>query len=170
MKKLSMLALVASAFMAFSCSDDDSSSNNNNNNGNNVPLTGKWKLTSITSGEAVDGNGDGTATTNLLVEGGACFTDSYLQFGSNNSVTNFMSVPFFDEDCFTASADGDYDVNGNEVTVTLDIPEEGTEVYDYIRNGNTLTTMVPDFYEVEVTVGEETTTYTLDATMVFTKE
>jgi YD repeat-containing protein len=169
MKKLTMLALAASAFMAFSCSDDDNNSNNNNNNGGNVALSGKWDLTSITSGEAVDGNGDGVSTTNLFVEGGACFTDSYLQFGSNNSVTNFLSVPFFEGNCYTASADGDYDADGNNVTVVLDV-EGDTETYEYTKSGNTLTVTVPDFYEIEVTIGENTTTYTLDATMVYTKE
>lgn len=158
-----MLALAASAFMAFSCSDDD------NNSTNNVAVSGKWMLTKVTASHAVDGNGDGVTSTNLITEGGTCFTNSYLEFGANNTVTNFISAPMFEENCFSASADGSYSVNGNSISVAISY-EGDTDTTVYTQSGNTLTAMVPDFYEVEVTVNGQTTYDSIDATLVFTKQ
>ncbi|AWH84956.1 hypothetical protein HYN59_07375 [Flavobacterium album] len=164
MKKLTMVAFAAAAFTALSCSDDD-----NNTTNNNATVSGKWMLTAVTASHAVDGNDDGVSSTNLITEGGACFTDSYLQFGANHTVANFLSAPMLGDACFTAEADGEYSVNGNKVTVTVNY-EGDNDTTVYTQNGNTLTALVPDFYEVEVTVNGQTTSDSIDATLVFTKQ
>jgi len=161
MKKILFTAFAAAALV--SCSDDDSTSTGAE------AIAGKWKLTAINSSQAVDGNGDGVATTNLMVEAGACFADSYLQFTGLTMVTNFLSLPLSQNSCYTASADGAYAVTGNNVTVSINFEGE-SDVTTYTRNDNKLTATIPDFYEVEVTVNGVTTYQSIDATLVYTEQ
>ncbi len=156
-----MVAFAATALMAISCSDDDSS--------NSTALSGKWKLTKITTDQAFDGNEDGIATKDLIAETGNCWTGTYIDFLSNNVANNFVSAPSVGNQCFTDEAAGTYEVDGNNVIVTA-TDEDGTSEMEYAKNGSKLTSYIPDFYEIEVTVGGETQWVSVAATVEFTKE
>ncbi|MGQ2982788.1 lipocalin family protein [Flavobacterium sp.] len=162
MKKISMVAFAATALMAMSCSDDDSS--------NSVALSGKWKLTKITTDQAFDGNEDGTATKDLIAETGQCWKDTYFEFLANNEAINFISTPWLGNECYTAETEGSYAVDGNSVVVTAMDEEGESSELELTKTGNKLKTYVPDFYEVEVTVGGETQVVSVAATLEFTKQ
>lgn len=148
MKKVLLFASVA-AVMA-SCSDDDS-------NNTSAGLSGTWKVTALTSGEPVDINMDGTASTNLLAETG-CYGNTKLVFGANNTVTLHAEEFTFDmetEDltCETLPAqNGTYVQDGNTVSISV-----GGDVIEVTKSGNTLT-------------GVETDEEWGTTTMVFTKQ
>ncbi|RYD85736.1 MAG: hypothetical protein EOP54_31070 [Sphingobacteriales bacterium] len=161
MKKIAMMAFLAVAMV--SCGDDDATVTTG------ADLSGTWKLTSLTMPNPADGNGDGAATTDLFVEGSACFAESTLVFGANNTLVNNLSFSLFDDDCMTASAPGTYAVNGNSVVATINYDGE-TEVYSYTKNGNTLTIFEPDFFEIEIGTSGGGDTASVDATMVYTKQ
>jgi hypothetical protein len=162
MKKIAMMAFAALAMV--SCGDDDSGAVATDAN-----LTGTWKLTALTTPNAVDGNDDGVASTNLITEGGACFTQSTLVFSANNMLANNLSFPDMGTNCYSATATGSYVANGNSVVTTVSYDGD-TEVITYVKDNNKLTVFVADFYEVEVQVGGETFYQSVDATMVYTKQ
>ena len=68
MKKF--IAMAAVALLSFSCSDDDS-------NELVTSVEGTWTLTSFELNQALDINGDGTASTDMITESG-CFGNSTI--------------------------------------------------------------------------------------------
>ncbi|RZJ72072.1 MAG: DUF5004 domain-containing protein [Flavobacterium sp.] len=157
MKKFAFIALAA--IMAVSCSDDDSS---------NSGLSGTWKLTSITTDQAVDANEDGTSSTDLIAETG-CFDESNIIFKSGNNAELNINAYVGGTSCFEISSDATWTKDGNEVTFTFD-NYDGTETEVFTKSGNTLTLDSPDFYEAEVTVGGNTQIVTVGAVLVYTKQ
>lgn len=161
MKKFAFIALAA--IMAVSCSDDDSS-----NNSSTSGVSGTWKLTSVTTYEAVDVNEDGTSSRNLIAETG-CFEGSTIKFNSGNNADVTLNFYVGSTTCAEASTVAEYNVDGNEVTLKYTYEGEvDTEVYT--KSGNTLTFDSPDFYEAEVTVGGNTQYVTVGAVLVYTKQ
>lgn len=157
-----MAAFAAAAFMAFSCSNDDSTPD--------VPLQGKWKLISVTSNRAFDGNGDGTPSTDILTELGSCYTDSYVEFGNINTIKTVTStIPSEGTNCVTATDEGTYKFTPYNVQTTF--VHDGIKTHtNYAKTGNLITLSVPALREIEVTVDGEIRTVAVDAKMVFQKQ
>lgn len=162
-----MAAFAAAAFMAFSCSNDD------NQTTDTPALQGKWKLTSATAQRAFDGNGDGTLSTDMLAELGSCYADSYLEFGSGNTIKSFMSlVPSEGTACTTTTEEGTYKMVQYKVESTF-VHTDGTKDHaTYVKTGNLLMLSIPGIYQVEADDDGDgvTNTVTLNAKMIFTKE
>lgn len=157
MKKIAFFALAACATLA-SCSEDDSTAVNNNTN---ASLVGTWKLTALNVTEAIDLNGDGTSSTNMVDETG-CYDGSTIVFNADNTAVLTMEEAdiSIDENMAVVincnmlePVSGTYVENGNNVDITID-GETGTAV----KSGNTLT------------LTEAAGTQQLGGTLVFTKQ
>ncbi|MCW4468712.1 hypothetical protein OGH69_07050 [Flavobacterium sp. MFBS3-15] len=159
MKKMTMVAFAATALLALSCSSDD-------NDTTTSAVAGKWKLTSVTTNEPFDGNGDGTESTDLLTEAGNCLPDSYLEFGSDGSFTSFMNVaPEEGATCEATTKEGSYELEYLSVKTEVEIEGE-TERITYQKSGNLLRINIPEFYQAEI----DGNPVKLNAKMIFTKQ
>ncbi|NMH26939.1 lipocalin-like domain-containing protein [Flavobacterium silvaticum] len=159
MKKIMILA--AAAVFSFGCSGND------DNASGTTSIDGTWKLTALTSSQPTDANEDGVATTDLIAEAG-CFDQTTLVFASNNTFVYNLMMPGTTT-CFPFTANGTYVASGNNIAATITVEGEA-DTQNFVQSGNTLTATVPDFYEIEVTVGGETTYESIDAVLVFTKQ
>lgn len=157
MKKLALIALTA--FLGFSCSGDDDN--------NSTSLNGTtWKLTSVTTYEAVDVNEDGVSSTNFMAETG-CFDNSTIVFTSSTMATTNMNVYMFGDECFEFEMAASWVKEGNDVTFSFP-GEEASETFTL--SGNTLTLNSPDFYEFEIETEQGIDTEVIGATLVYTKQ
>jgi hypothetical protein len=128
MKKITLLLIVAA--MALSCSDDDNAP---------VSLDGKWKITHVTLGVALDDpdfNDDGVVSENFVDEE-PCLGEATIVFGSNDSAVfspTCLSNEYLPQTLI-------HTTSGNNVAFiysSVEIPGNQREV-TFKRSGNTLT-------------------------------
>lgn len=109
MKKVLFTALVA--FAIASCSDDD-------NKTSDTGLAGTWKLSSIVVPTAIDLNGDGKKTNDLVKESG-CMDESNILFPTDTTKQAIVKMQNLE---ITTGADG-------KNTATCSAPETTNSTY-----------------------------------------
>ncbi|MBA4743996.1 MAG: hypothetical protein H2058_01950 [Muricauda sp.] len=130
MKKINSLSLLLLAlFPILSCSDDDG---NGDNGFSSAALVGTWDLVEVNLSAAVDLDGDGQLSSNLLdeetcISGTLILKDdtTYQYEQSNFNITAITNNQYY-VDCFgTNSSTGAWASDGNEIafqgSVTLDV-------------------------------------------------
>jgi len=169
MKKITLLLLVLTFVLFYSCKSDDEDTNQD------ATLVGTWKLTAFTTGATSDINQDGNSTNNFLAETNNCYADGTLVFKTDNTVDSSGSYATINISNTTGTLtitttcdnDGTVETNnwtqsGNNITVT----DVGTGTL----SGNTLTFTIPSGYDLpSIDSGVEAHTLT-DITQVFTKQ
>ena len=135
MKRFMSALLIAILFT--SCSSDDDSSSKKT-------IVGAWTLTEANVDNPMDYNNDGTADRNFLdevscFEGSLSFTESgtfsqtFTTGGAvtENGVTTFQCTG-------TVTNTGTYQLDGDQLTTTIDGPEPTTSVTTIVLDNNTL--------------------------------
>ncbi len=170
MKKVFSLVLLAVLFA--SCSSDDD---------NGVAVEGTWKMTAFKSQNAYDLNGDGVISNDVMGETN-CYQNETLIFNSNGTGANMStsyaeislelvagtadqyeySVECINENSTTAFT---WSQNGDTVTVT----ESGLTA-SAAQDGNKLTLVVPNGFEIEVEDENGIATVNENLTIEYTKQ
>ncbi|MEX0996740.1 MAG: hypothetical protein WDZ45_06810 [Flavobacteriaceae bacterium] len=171
MKKVFSLVLLAVLFASCSSDDDD----------NGVAIEGTWKMTAFKSQNAYDLNGDGVISNDIMGETN-CYQNETLIFNSNGTGAN-MSTSYavisleivagtadeyeYSVDCVNENSTTAFtwSQNGDTVTVT----ESGVTA-SAAQDGNKLTLVVPNGFEIPVEQGGGTATVTENLTIEYTKQ
>lgn len=177
MKKI--IAIAAVALLGFSCSDD-------NSNELVTSVEGTWTLTSFELNQALDINGDGTASTDMIAESG-CFGNSTITFNNDDTATvNFEEIDVtldpiegtneydITVECLGSTAQETlYTVSGNTTSLTFEYEDGNTETLDFVMSGNTLTVTVPQLSDLPIgndDGGNDILYSFVGATLVFTQQ
>jgi len=130
MKNYIMIALVAISLIA--CSEDSTTDETDSE----VTLIGTWNVVEFTMQQALDVNGDGTASENLLDEA-SCFINevTFTEEGSYASRTSNLEFVQLGGGAFTVECNG-----------------TDTEVGTFVLDGTTLTTDEGTTDEAEATI------------------
>jgi hypothetical protein len=119
MKNFKMLMLaVAGCLSLASCSNDDD--NNGVNNNTNADLTGTYRVTSWMAPTAVDLDGNGTTSTNMMMES-SCYDDSMMTINQNGTYTmtyNSAGINGTSLECDTETTVGTWTRSGNSFTTS----------------------------------------------------
>ncbi len=151
-----------------------------NNSQDDASVVGEWLLIEWNLEEPVDFNEDGVADPNLVVELD-CYQNERIVFNADNTgvimSTSYADIGFeievgttdsyiYSTACILEDENTGitWTQNGNVVTVTDEFDIE----YDYIINGNQMTVVVPDGYQI---FNEDFTSEIIqDLTFVFVKQ
>lgn len=167
-----VFSFVLLAILFASCSSDDDKG---------VAIEGTWKMTAFKSQNAYDLNGDGVISNDIMGETN-CYQDETLVFNSNGTGANISTsyleisleivagtadeyeytVECVDENTTTAFT---WSQNGDAVTVT----ESGVTI-SAAQDGNVLTFVVSNGFNIEVEGEEGIEITTEDLTIEYTKE
>ncbi len=150
-----------------------------NNNQQATAVEGTWLLTAWLGEEPIDLNNDGTASDNFLDEMD-CYENETIVFDIDGTAvsmsTSYASFIFDIEvgttDQFTYTIECEFEEENTNMTwsqignsVTID---DGTNVSDFILNGNQLSVFIPEgFFAFS---SDFTATTTQDLTFVYTKQ
>ena len=133
MKRLMSLLFIAVLFAACSSDDDNSSE---------AGIVGSWTLIELNAENPIDFNNDGTADRNILnevpcYEGHASFTadGNYLMTLSNVTGEEVDGVLIVDCDGNSVNS-GTYVLNGDQLTMNPDDPEEETSITTIVLSNN----------------------------------
>ncbi len=134
MKNYILIALASISLIA--CSEDESTDETGNMDDTEVTLIGTWNVVEFTMQQALDVNGDGTASEDLLDEA-SCYINelTFTDEGSYAIRTSNLE--------FVQLGGGDFTVECNGTD---------TEVGTYILDGTTLTTDEGTTDEIEATI------------------
>lgn len=162
MKKINLLLVVIISVFTFSCSEVEPvdpilagqvNQNNGNNGGGSATasgVVGMYLMTAFNSSVAVDLDGNGSSSTNLMDETN-CLDGNFLLINANNTFTsnaNGVDIEFDGtNEIITCYQDpvfgGSWSLNGNLITFTY--TDAGTQYTDeYLVSGNTIKIIIPD--------------------------
>lgn len=179
MKKI-LLNLLALSLLITSCESDD-------DNNSSSDLQGTWKLTAWNVANAIDLNGDGTVSTNMLDEMN-CYNNETITFGNSTATATTTSYADIEAELVTGS-DTEYSyiidcvseinsdtatyvVNGNTVTITTTYEEDGETYEDILvatKSGNTLSFVVEEGLYIEESDSFDVVV-NQDLTFIYTKQ
>ena len=110
-----LMMAIAGCFAFISCNSDDDSNNTN------ASLVGTYQMTEWNSPTATDFNGDGVASTNLMLETN-CYNNSKLTLngdGTYSKIYNAMGISGVSTSCEASqSSSGTWTRNGNTITTS----------------------------------------------------
>ena len=129
------MSLLFIAVLFAACSSDD-------DNSSEAGIVGSWTLIELNAENPIDFNNDGTADRNILnevpcYEGHASFTadGNYLMTLSNVTGEEVDGVLIVDCDGNSVNS-GTYVLNGNQLTMNPDDPEEETSITTIVLSNN----------------------------------
>ena len=161
MKKIAFALTLLSAFCLISCDPwEDDSYHDGTTPGEEVEVPGNWKLMSITLEEAIDLNGDGTASNDLMVETN-CYQNELLAFNedftgvatSNSYADITIANETYTIDCVQEVEETPFTwaQTQNTVTFTMD-----TGSFNATLVENTLSFLIPEGFSVSDEEGNVT--------------
>jgi len=175
MKKV-LFAAALIGLTLISCGDDDS-----NPTTVNASIDGTWKLTGFTLDNAIDLNGDGVASTDMVNETD-CYSNSELVFTSATEVSLMLEGLDIEVsgngnditltvDCLAAETlTGTYTVTDTTVTLSGEIGNQGEDVV-MVRSGNTLSVDFNEIQSIPIEGPNGTTFFdVVGGTVTFTKQ
>ncbi|QNJ97758.1 lipocalin/fatty acid-binding family protein [Constantimarinum furrinae] len=144
MKRILLLLIVAVAVTACSKNDDDSG-----NNGS-VSVEGNWKLTSFTTENEYDLNGDETASNDVMAET-ECYQNETIVFNGNASGTaNSTSYADITLELVAGTT------NEYEYSVTC-VEEDDATQFAWVQTGDTVTLTFAGFSYIGTKVDDQIT-------------
>ena len=141
MKRLMSVFILA--VLLVSCSSDDDADVYQG-------ILGEWKLIQANVENPIDVNGDGVAETDLMEEI-PCFTGTsefladgtFSQSFAQLEITEVNGEPTYGCNGFSTNS-GIYELNGNQLKLTIDGPEPEVSVHTILIDGDILKTTLPD--------------------------
>lgn len=147
-----------------------------------VDLEGVWRMTSFSTTNPYDLNGDGTPNNDIIVETG-CYQNETIEFMSNGTgvstnrsfldievtiVTGTTDEYEYDFDCVSEFFQEDFTwtQTGSSVAVTI-----GAFTILATQTGDTLTLIIPSGFSIDIPDGNgATVTLNETVTVIYTKE
>tara|TARA_Y100000815_G_scaffold164213_1_gene148977 strand:- start:611 stop:1129 length:519 start_codon:yes stop_codon:yes gene_type:complete len=153
-----------------SCSSDDDASPSE------TTPAGNWMLTSLRIETAFDFNNDGTASRNLFEET-PCYNGDFVTLNADGTARVVTSLTYIYADVVSAT---DYSYNyecqdGYDVDTVWDQKNDMVIVHYGATNlqgsisGNTMTVVIPDFFNIEMYNGTNYYDVQEDVTLTYTK-